>query len=90
MSEKVQKTRVKRGFFASETSSVVGGIFWTSGGNWGQHWGQHPRLQRELPPKMALTEMVIKNARPAGKAARLFDAGGLYLEVSPPAENGGA
>lgn len=32
---------------------------------------------------MPLTEMVIKNTKPAAKAQRLFDGGGLYLEVAP-------
>ena len=30
---------------------------------------------------MSLTDTAIKNAKPGDKAARLFDAGGLYLEV---------
>lgn len=36
----------------------------------------------ELPP-MALTDTAIRNAKPADKPRRLFDGGGLYLEVSP-------
>lgn len=32
---------------------------------------------------MALTDTAIRKVKPAGKAQRLFDAGGLYLEVSP-------
>lgn len=32
---------------------------------------------------MPLTDVAIKNAKPADKAIRLFDGGGLYLEVSP-------
>jgi integrase len=32
---------------------------------------------------MSLTDTAIKNAKPGDKAARLFDGGGLYLEVSP-------
>ena len=35
---------------------------------------------------MSLTDVVICNAKPGGKATKLFDGGGLYLEVSP---NGG-
>lgn len=35
---------------------------------------------------MSLTDVVIRNAKPGGKPIRLFDGGGLYLEVSP---NGG-
>ncbi|WP_175889434.1 tyrosine-type recombinase/integrase [Burkholderia cepacia] len=32
---------------------------------------------------MPLTDTVIKNAKPAAKPTRLFDGGGLYLEISP-------
>ncbi|MCZ6581418.1 MAG: integrase arm-type DNA-binding domain-containing protein, partial [Nitrospirae bacterium] len=32
---------------------------------------------------MPLTDTAIRNAKPAEKAKRLFDGGGLYLEVSP-------
>ncbi|MFA7269474.1 MAG: integrase arm-type DNA-binding domain-containing protein [Sterolibacterium sp.] len=32
---------------------------------------------------MPLTDTAIKNAKPGDKAARLFDGGGLYLEVAP-------
>mgnify|MGYP001612057242 CR=1 FL=1 len=32
---------------------------------------------------MSLTDTAIRNAKPTSKPARLFDAGGLYLEVSP-------
>jgi len=32
---------------------------------------------------MALTDVAIRNARPIDKTRRLYDAGGLYLEVSP-------
>ena len=32
---------------------------------------------------MPLTDTAIRNAKPADKATRLFDGGGLYLEVSP-------
>lgn len=35
-----------------------------------------------LPP-MALTDIAIRNAKPIEKAFRLFDSGGLYLEVAP-------
>ncbi len=34
-----------------------------------------------MPDK--LTQELIRNARPAEKAYRLFDGGGMYLEVSP-------
>jgi len=32
---------------------------------------------------MPITDVLIKSARPSGKALRLFDGGGLYLEVVP-------
>lgn len=32
---------------------------------------------------MPLTDTAIKNAKPSDKTARLFDGGGLYLELSP-------
>ncbi|OXJ21294.1 integrase arm-type DNA-binding domain-containing protein [Burkholderia sp. AU6039] len=32
---------------------------------------------------MALTDVRIKNAKPGEKAIRLFDGGGLYLEIAP-------
>lgn len=32
---------------------------------------------------MALTDVAVKTAKPGGKAYRLYDTGGLYLEVSP-------
>ena len=33
---------------------------------------------------MPLTDTAIRNVKPSEKYARLFDGGGLYLEVSPP------
>jgi len=36
----------------------------------------------ELPP-IRLTALQVKNVKPADKTRRLFDGGGLYLEVSP-------
>jgi hypothetical protein len=32
---------------------------------------------------MPLTDTAIRNAKPAEKPLRLFDGGGLYLEVAP-------
>ena len=32
---------------------------------------------------MPLTDAVIRNTKPTPKPQRLFDGGGLYLEVSP-------
>ena len=36
-----------------------------------------------VAPKMPLTEIAIRKARAGAKPARLFDGGGLYLEISP-------
>ncbi len=38
---------------------------------------------------MSLTDTAIRNAKPGEKPVRLFDGGGLYLEVSRLAGNGG-
>lgn len=35
---------------------------------------------------MSLTNTTINNAKPAEKPLRLFDSGGLYLEISPSSE----
>lgn len=32
---------------------------------------------------MALTDTAIREAKPTRKAQRVFDGGGLYLEISP-------
>ncbi len=32
---------------------------------------------------MPLSDRAIRSAKPGAKARRLFDAGGLYLEISP-------
>jgi hypothetical protein len=32
---------------------------------------------------MALSDLAVRTAKPGTKPARLFDGGGLYLEVSP-------
>lgn len=37
----------------------------------------------EDAPKMPLSDVTIKAAKPSEKPQRLFDAGGLYLEISP-------
>ena len=36
---------------------------------------------------MALTNIAIRNAKPTEKPRRLFDGGGLYLEISPAGGN---
>ncbi|MDQ5925161.1 MAG: hypothetical protein QG554_103, partial [Pseudomonadota bacterium] len=32
---------------------------------------------------MPLTDTAVRNAKPAEKAVKMFDGGGLYLEVAP-------
>jgi hypothetical protein len=54
----------------------------TSGGNWGQDWGQVTEFT-EGCPQIPLTATAVKNAKPQSKPKRLFDGGGLYLEVAP-------
>ena len=38
---------------------------------------------------MSLTDSAIRKAKPTTKTLRMFDGGGLYLELSPRAANGG-
>src|SRR3546814_19488574 len=49
----------------------------------GAHFGAPWTPERQMPP---LTDAAIRRAKPAAKAVRLYDSGGLYLEVAP---NGG-
>jgi hypothetical protein len=37
----------------------------------------------KLGGKMKLTDKAIKNAKPKEKAYKLFDGGGLYIEITP-------
>ena len=37
----------------------------------------------EMPPNMPLTDIKVRSAKPREKAYKLFDSGGLYLEVTP-------
>ncbi len=49
---------------------------------WGPFWG-YPDKPNQGCPQMPLTDTAIRKAKPHAKAIRLFDGGGLYLEVSP-------
>lgn len=50
---------------------------------WGYMWGYpHPDPNR-IPPAMALSELAVKNAKPADKPYKLTDGEGLYLQVTP-------
>ena len=46
-------------------------------------------LPIRMPPRMALSDSAIRKANPADKPIRLFDGGGLYLEISRAAANSG-
>lgn len=37
----------------------------------------------EVDPQMALTDLAIRHAKPSGKAYRLSDCHGLYLQINP-------
>ena len=51
--------------------------------SWRGHlWGTLEQITGELPP-IPLTDTQIRKAKPTEKAQRLFDGGGLYLEISP-------
>ncbi|MEQ6340123.1 MAG: Arm DNA-binding domain-containing protein [Gammaproteobacteria bacterium] len=39
---------------------------------------------------MPLTDTAIRNAKPGCKPVRMFDGGGLYLEISPAGGSYGA
>ena len=49
---------------------------------WGHFWG-HLSETVLLVGAFMLTEVKIKQAKPEAKLYRLYDQGGLYLEVSP-------
>ena len=43
------------------------------------------KYPKKYTPRMPLNDRQIKNAKPTGtgKKAKLFDGGGLYLEITP-------
>lgn len=47
---------------------------------WGHKLGHIPNRPNLVPP---LTDLALKRAKPAEKTQRLFDGGGLYLEITP-------
>ena len=49
---------------------------------WGHNWG-HRALNYSRMPPMPLTDVAIRALKPKDKAYRVFDGGGLYLEVAP-------
>ncbi len=57
----------------------------TFGGNNGR---KTPVLAYPVAP-IPLTDADIRSAKPAAKAQKLFDGGGLFLEVSPAGGKGG-
>jgi integrase len=46
-------------------------------------WGQGMGQAAPIGGKMKLTDKAVKNAKPQEKPYKLFDGGGLYLEVTP-------
>ena len=56
---------------------------------WGHHWGHIRQFDGRNAPfywtdaPMSLTDTKIRNVKATGKTQKLFDGGGLYLEVSP-------
>ena len=49
---------------------------------WGQIWGQCHKATQSCP-QMPLTDKAIQNAKPDNKPRRMYDSGGLYLEIAP-------
>nr|CUV18489.1 protein of unknown function [Ralstonia solanacearum] len=68
-----------RGFFLARNAKVCP---LTAGGKWGAILRASDRLSRGVAP-MPLADTAIRNAKPSEKSIRLFDGGGLYIEVSP-------
>src|SRR6266853_435405 len=48
-------------------------------GNFGGNWG----TPKWSCPTLPLTDAAVRTAKPGPKAFKMYDAGGLYLEVSP-------
>jgi hypothetical protein len=48
----------------------------------GTFLGKSPDFSKKNAP-MPLTDTAVKSAKPADKPVRLFDGGGMSLEVSP-------
>lgn len=47
---------------------------------WGHILGHPPGPERHMPP---LTHLAIRKAKATERAQKIFDGGGLYLEISP-------
>src|SRR6266481_1260671 len=48
----------------------------------GAYLGASGRPGKRDAPKMPLTDVRIRSAKPKDKISKIFDSGGLYLEVS--------
>ena len=57
-------------------------VYCNPGAGGGTFGGIRP-IQGQRCPQMPLTDTAIRKAKPTGKVQRLFDGGGLYLEISP-------
>lgn len=55
----------------------------TSRGSLGAIFGAIALIEILVAPAMPLTDVAVRNAKPIDKPVRLYDSGGLYLEVSP-------
>ncbi|CAK0752950.1 hypothetical protein CCP3SC15_1900001 [Gammaproteobacteria bacterium] len=58
------------------------GIVRLNPGRCGGDIGGHYTLSRVVAP-IPLTDTAIRNAKPEEKPFRLFDGGGMYLEIAP-------
>src|SRR5690242_14198450 len=72
--------------YLEKLTQAVRPRLFTAGLAWGQLWGQlayNPGCSPGVAPKMPLTEIAVRNAKARAKPVRLFDGGGLYLEIAP-------
>jgi integrase len=74
--------RLKHCIYSSSRSFTSRSRALTSVNDWGQHRGQL-HISKESCPHMALTDTAIRKAKAGDKTRRLFDGGGLYLELAP-------
>src|SRR4029077_2815289 len=49
----------------------------------GGNIGGNKKIRKRSCPHMPLTDTAIRSAKPKEKTSKLFDSGGLYLEVNP-------
>lgn len=76
------KTPWLSSFFHGCCVIVVNNIHWQSKGNWVTEGVTTLSYARMVTP-MPLTDSAIKALKPVEKRFKVFDGGGLYLEVLP-------